>query len=218
MDTGQPSYTSSLEEWHPDFAARWTHAVGDWDLGLAHFWGTSREPRFLPGLDRSGRAVLIPRYDLIHQTSLEVQFTTGSWLWKLEAITRDGHGARFAALVARFEYTFFGMFGSAADLGVLAEYLYDGRGDNAPPMALDDDVFIGVRFALNDPQSTEVLAGALVDRHSQSTFVNVEASRRFGDRWTVELEMRAFVNAPSSDVLFGLRRDDYVQLRVARYF
>ncbi|MBW2149143.1 MAG: hypothetical protein JRG73_11840 [Deltaproteobacteria bacterium] len=218
VDTDRPVYDTSLEEWHLDLAARWTHTLGDWDIGLAHFWGTNREPRLLPDQDNAVRPVLIPRYDLIHQTSLDVQFTTGGWLWKLEAITRGGHGARFAALVVGFEYTFFGVFGTAADLGVLGEYLYDGRGDDAPATPFDDDVFVGARLALNDPQSTEVLAGAIVDRDTQATFANVEASRRFGDRWTIELEARAFINIQPSDVLFGLRRDDYVQIRVARYF
>lgn len=60
VDTDQSSYESSLEEWHPDFAVRWTHTLGDWDIGLAHFADTSCEPRFLPGMDRSGRAVLPP--------------------------------------------------------------------------------------------------------------------------------------------------------------
>ena len=27
-------------------AVRWSHALGDWDIGIAHFFGTSREPIF----------------------------------------------------------------------------------------------------------------------------------------------------------------------------
>jgi hypothetical protein len=215
VDTDRPVYESSLEEWHPDLAVRWTHVLGDWDIGLAHFWGTGREPRLLPGI---GGSKLIPHYDLIHQTSLDVQATKGSWLWKLEAITRGGQGNRFGALVAGFEYTFVGVFGTAADLGVLGEYIYDGRGDGAPATAFDDDFFAGARLVLNDPQSTEILAGPTVDRRTQATFLNVEAIRRIGDRWTIELEARAFINVPPSDVLFALRRDDYIGIRLAWYF
>ncbi|MFQ5803752.1 MAG: hypothetical protein ACE5JQ_12720 [Candidatus Methylomirabilales bacterium] len=218
VDTDRPIFESSLEEWQPDLAVRWTHVLGDWDIGLVHFWGTSREPRLLPGQDGSGRPVLIPHYDLMHQTSLDVQFTTGSWLWKLEAITRGGQGDRFAATVVGFEYTFFGVFGTAADLGLLGEYLYDGRGGDAPATPSEDDFFVGTRLTFNDPQSTEFLAGATIDRDTQATFMNVEASRRLGDRWRIELEARAFINLPSSDVLFAVRRDDHVQIRVAWYF
>ena len=89
-----------------DLAARWSHTLGDFDIGVAHFYGTSREPRLLPGLDEADRPVLIPHYDIIHQTSLDVQYTTGAWLWKLETITRSGQDDRFFALAGEFEYTF----------------------------------------------------------------------------------------------------------------
>ncbi len=218
VDTSQPVFESSLDVWHPDFAVRWVHALGVWDVGFAHFSGTSREPRLRPGLDDDGRAVLVPHYDLIHQTSLELQATIGGLLGKLEVISRDGHGRRFAALVAGFEYTFFGVGETPMDLGVLAEYLYDGRHDDAPGTPFENDLFVGTRLALNDTQDTSVLAGVIVDLDTRATFVNVEASRRLGDRWVLELEVRAFVNVPASDVIFSLRRDDYVQLRIAWYF
>jgi hypothetical protein len=218
VDTDQPVYESPLEEWHPDLAVRWAHALGTWDIGVAHFWGTSREPRLIPGQDRAGRLVLIPHYDLIHQTSLDLQVTEGNWLWKLEGMTRSGHGDRFAALVAGIEYTFFGILGTAIDLGILGEYLYDGRGNDAPPAAFKNDFYVGVRLGFNDPQSTEFLAGATIDSDTQATFVNIEASRRLGRRWTIELELRAFINIPPSDVLFNFHRDDYMLIRMARYF
>jgi len=218
VDTDHPVYESSLEEWHPDLAVRLARALGSWDIGVAHFWGTSREPRFIPGQDRAGRSVLIPHYDLIHQTSLDLQVTEGNWLWKLEAMTRSGQGDRFAALVTGFEYTFFGVLGTDIDLGVLGEYLYDGRGNEAPPVAFKNDVYVGVRLGFNDPQSTELLAGATIDVDTQGTFVNVEASRRLASQWTIELELRALVNIPSSDVLFNFHQDDYMQIRVVRYF
>ncbi len=218
VDTGQAVFESSLDVWHPDFAVRWVHTLGVWDIGLAHFSGTSREPRFQPGLDGEGRPVLVPHYDLIHQTSLDLQLTTGGLLGKLEVITREGHGRRFAALVAGFEYTFFGMLGSAADLGVLAEYLFDDQGSGAPGTPFENDLFVGTRLALNDTQDTSVLAGAIVDLDTQATFGIVEASRRLGDRWVIDLEARVFANVPASEVLFSLRRDDHVQLRLAWYF
>ncbi len=124
-------------------------------------------------------------------------------LGKLEVITREGHGRRFAALVAGFEYTFFSVLGTAMDLGVLTEYLYDGQGDDAPRTPFENDLFVGTRLALNDTQDTSVLAGVIVDLDTRATFVNVEASRRFGERWVLELEARAFAHVPASDVLFS---------------
>ena len=76
----------------------------------------------------------------------------------------------------------------------------------------------GVRLTLNDVQSSELLAGAIVDVQDGQQFWNVEASRRFGDRWVVSLDMRLFQHIPSDSFFFGIAHDDFIQLQVARYF
>ena len=198
------------------WALRWSHAVGLVDMGVSYFHGTSRDPRFLVRDDLG--QVLVPVYDEIDQTGLDLQLTQGGWLWKLEAINRAGQGPRFAAFTGGFEYTFANVRGKGLDLGVLAEYSFDERG-RAALTPLEDDVFVGARLAFNDVQSTEVLAGAAVDRTSGASFVNIEASRRFGDRWTLDLRVRAFIAVPPDDLfLFGVRKDDYVQASWAFHF
>ncbi len=219
IDDDNPTYDSGAEDRHVDLAVRWAHTIEDWDIGLAHFHGTSREPRLIPRIDANGRTVLVPQYDQIDQTSLDLQLTTDAWLWKLEAMTRSGHGDRFLAAVGGFEYTLFGVLETSADLGLLAEYLYDGREDDtAPGTSADDDIFLGARLALNDEQDSAVLAGAIVDRKSQATLFFVEAERRLGDSWKIELEGRFFLNVPGGDPLAGIRDDDVVTLRLTKFF
>ena len=46
---------------------------------------------------------------------------------------RDASSGAFAAVVAGFEHTFYGVGDSAVDIGQLVELLYDGRGQDAPP-------------------------------------------------------------------------------------
>jgi hypothetical protein len=46
----------------------------------------------------------------------------------------------------------------------------------------------------------------------------VEAERRLGDNWKLELEGRLFFAVPVGDALFGIRDDDHVTLRLTRYF
>ena len=217
VDTDRAQFESGAERWHLDGAARWSHVIGDWDIGLAHFYGTSREPRLRLAMVRPGAPVLIPRYDLIHQTSLDVQSTKGSWLWKLEALRRSGQGDSFFAATGGFEYTFYGVFDSVMDVGVIGEYIYDGR-PAAQATPFDDDLVAGLRLALNDVQSTELLVSAIVDRSSGARFFNIEAGRRIGDRWKFELESRWFSGLPRSDPLFSFRDDDYVQLTLSRFF
>jgi hypothetical protein len=217
VDSDHPRYASGAEDKRTDFAIRWSHYIGDWDFGLAHFSGTARDPRLLPGLSDSGEAVLIPLYETIDQTSLDLQATKGDWLWKLEWLTRSGQGDRYSALVGGFEYTAVGIFDTAADLGFIGEYHFDDRGEDAPT-PFEDDIMVGLRLALNDVQSTEALFGVIADRKDNAITYNLEASRRLGDNWTVEVEARLFSNAAPGDTLFSFRDDDHVQITLARHF
>ncbi len=217
VDVDRAFYTSSSGKHRLDVAARWSRSFDIYDIGVSHFYGTVRDPLLVPGVDGDGKAVLIPRYDVVHQTSIDLQATTGSWLWKLEALRRRGQGDTFHASVAGFEYTFFGVFSSSTDLGLLAEYLYDSRGDDAPH-AFDDDIFVGLRLAFNDVQSTEVLAGLIRDRHSDANQISLEVSRRVGEQWTVGVEARVFTNIGANDPIYSMRDDDYLQVSIERHF
>ncbi|WP_455218294.1 hypothetical protein [Kaarinaea lacus] len=214
VDTDHPVYESSQEERHIDYAARWSHYIGSWDIGISYFNGTSRDPRLVPNIDFSA---LIPVYDLIEQWGLDLQATLDNWLWKMEVISRSGQDESYIAMTGGFEYTFVGIMESQADLGVIAEVMYDDRGDDATtPFA--DDVMIGGRFTLNDEQSTELLLGIIFDNNDSARMLRLESSRRIGNNWKVILEGQAFINIPSDDALAGFKDDDYLQLEVVRYF
>jgi hypothetical protein len=210
-------FESGAAEQHVDVAARWSHALGPADVGVAHFHGTARDPSFLNGTDAAGQPVIVPRYEQIDQTSLDLSLVRGAWLWKLELLNRVGQGDRFAALTGGVEYTLGGLFGTGVDLGVLAEYLYDERGDLALT-PFEDDLFAAIRLALNDVAGTELLSGLVVDRETGASLINVEGSRRFGDHWRVSLEVRSFVGVPRSDFIYGVSVDDHLQLEVSRFF
>lgn len=217
VNTGAAVFESDAEEKHIDLAARWSHMLGNWDLGLSHFHGTSRDPRFSLDTTDPGAPFLIPIYEQIDQTGLDAQLTYNSWLWKLEAIRRSGQDDTFHAATGGFEYTFYGLFSGATDVGVLGEYLYDER-PVVTRSPFENDVFSGLRFSFNDPQSTAALMGCIFDLDSSSRFCNVEASRRFGDHWLGNLELRTFSSVPRPDPFYTLRRDDYVQFELFYYF
>ena len=80
------------------------------------------------------------------------------------------------------------------------------------------DVFAGIRLALNDTQDTGVLAGIGYDLDTSETYVNVEADRRLGDDYVLELRARFFTNADSADTSFAIENDDYLQLQLSRCF
>ena len=179
------------------------------------FSGTSREPRFVPS--PQGDA-LLPVYDQIDQVGLDLQYTSDAWLWKLEAIARDGTTHSFLAAVGGFEFTLYQLGNSATDLGLILEYQYDGRSEFEPVTVADNDLFVATRLAFNDVQDTAVLAGVSYDTDTGETFLNIEAERRLGQDWFGELRLRAFSGATSADSTHFLKNDDYVQLSISRYF
>ncbi len=212
------TYDSASGNKHVDLAARWSHTVGDIDIGLSQFHGTSREPVMKTVTRADGVSVFQPHYDIIDQSGLDAQLTSGPWLWKLESIIRAGQGDRFAASVAGVEYTLYQIAESQADIGLLAEYLYDGRDDSAPATLANNDTFIGARLTLNDEQDTAVLVGAVIDNVTQETFLSFEAERRLTDHWKTEVEARWSVNVPDGGFFSGAENDDFMMVRLARFF
>jgi len=217
IDKSNTTYDSAAENTHVDWAVRYAHAIGDFDVGLYHFWGTGRDPRFKPKFTNSQELVLAPHYDIIHQTATDVQATKGNWLFKFEGLRRSGQGETYYATVGGFEYTIVGIRDTVMDLGVLGEYHFDDRGKDAL-LPFNNDAFTGARLAFNDVQDTAVLAGISVDLDGRSKFLNVEASRRVGASWKLEAEVRLFWDVDPTDPLYFIRSDDYLQIELARYF
>ena len=148
----------------------------------------------------------------------------GNWLWKLEALYRKGQGDRqgltrndYVAATGGIEYTFTGVFGSQMDLGIVAEYLFDDRKDFALT-PFENDVAGALRLAVNDAASSELLFGWVQDIDTDARFLFLEASRRLGDQWTLELELRTFLDQPPTAFLFALRDDDLLQVVLQYHF
>jgi len=215
VDTDAARFESSAKNHHVDVALRYSHYIGDIDIGVSLFQGTSREPLLLP--DEEG-ATLVPYYGQISQFGIDLQYTRDAWLWKFEGIVREGLADTYAAGVGGLEYTFYQVGGSAADVGALIEYQYDGRGAGEPASVADNDLFAAARLAFNDTQDTAVLAGIGYDLETHARFLNVEASRRLGEDYVIELQLRAFADRNTADPIFVLQNDDYLQLQLSRYF
>jgi hypothetical protein len=210
------AYESSREDAHVDFAARWSHYIGDMDIGLSYFHGTSREPILSPA-EYNGEVVLAPFYQLIDQFGLDVQLTRGGWLWKLEAISLDGNYTSYRQATGGFEYTFYALADSNADLGLVVEYLYDSRGELATT-PFEDDFMAGLRLVLNDVQSTEALLGVIKDKDDESYLYTLEANRRIGDRWRLSVQAGKFVVDGLDESLKSFAQDDYLQVELGYYF
>lgn len=81
------SYSSDLEEWHPDFAARYRVTWDNWDFGVSHFYGTSRDPIFKVTLDHPFDVAAGPLKDAIEDVTVG-----GGSLEQAEDIVNDLYG------------------------------------------------------------------------------------------------------------------------------
>jgi hypothetical protein len=217
VDTDQAEYESSAGQQHIDYALRFSQTYNDLDLGVSWFDGTSRDPLLLPGTDDDGEPVLIPFYEQMTQIGVDAQLLYLDWIWRLELIHRKAESSDRDAFVFGFEYTFFGVFDSVSDIGAIVEFSNDNRPEDLRGV-FDRDLFLGARFALNDAQSTEVLAGFLVDVDKYSRSFRIEASRRVGQSWKATLELQTFTNVDDSDPLAAFEDDDYLLVDMAYFF
>lgn len=76
----------------------------------------------------------------------------------------------------------------------------------------------GTRWAFNDLADTSILDGPVVDYRSGEIIAFLETERRFGDRWVAEVEARWLLNTDALAPVHDLRRDDFLALRVSRFF
>ncbi|RZU48202.1 hypothetical protein EV700_0103 [Fluviicoccus keumensis] len=200
VNTDAATYESGAGRNHVDLAARYQFSANGLRLGLSGFRGTSREPELQPVVDMTKvgpgffapgyQPELQPYYPQITQWGVDLQLTRGDWLWKLEAIDRDGFGPkRFHTADAGLEYTQVGVFGSRCDLGWLLEGMYDSRQEQATH-PFEHDVLLGWRLAFNDEASSDLLLAVLRDTEHPETYVRLKGSTRLNDRLKLAVEAR----------------------------
>lgn len=217
VDTDNPTYESDDEESNLDFALRWQHSIGDWEVGLSYFDGTSREPDFNLTVEDE-QVSLRPYYPQMQQVGVDVLAIVDSWLLKFEGISRDVNGDSFFAAVGGFEYTSVGVFDSRYDIGWLMEYQYDERDDTSFVIS-QNDLMLGSRFVFNDTAGTEILMGFVQDLdESGSLSAFVEASSRINDNWRWSFDAWFFTSDVPTDPVYAIRRDDFAQLSLEYYF
>lgn len=255
INRDEADWESNAEDLHTDFAFRWSHNIGVSDIGLSYFLGTNRDPVLgLINEDLATPTVLIPSatstnylitpyYEQMTQLGLDYQATVGAWLLKLEAIYRESDSLKtyakdladgktsdfttdYAAATAGYEYTFTGIFGTKADLGLIMEYSWDGR-DFEATTSNQNDLFVGMRFAKNSTADAALLFGIIQDLDFDSYVGFFEASRRLGQ--SNKLIIEGFtgyadedagleIKGIGSDPTAAIANEDHVRIAWETYF
>jgi hypothetical protein len=218
VDTDNPIYESEDEEKNLDWAIRWQHTLGDWEVGLSYFDGTSREPDFVLSTNELSEPSLRPFYPQIQQAGIDVLAFLGGWTIKFEGIHRKVIEQDFTAFVGGFEYSFVGLFDSVYDVSWLMEYQYDDR-ENVTNVVAQNDLMLGSRLVFNDIDGTQILAGVVQDLdYSNVSSGFIEASSRINDNWKWRVDAWMFSSDEPAEPSYLVRRDDYIQLSLEYYF
>jgi len=218
VDTDNPLFESEDEEKNLDWALRWQHTLGDWEVGLSYFDGTSREPDFVVATNESSEPSLRPFYPQIQQAGIDVLALMGGWVIKFEGVQRKVMDEDYTAFVGGFEYSFVGLFDSVYDINWLMEYQYDGR-ENQSNVIAQNDLMLGTRLVFNDIDGTQILAGVVQDLdHSNVRSGFIEASSRINNHWKWRVDAYIFSSDEPTEASYMLRRDDYAQLSLEYYF
>ncbi|MEM7505757.1 MAG: hypothetical protein AAF415_03345 [Pseudomonadota bacterium] len=218
VNTAQPIFETDAEEWTPSFAVRYSGVIGNLDLGISGFHGLSRDPSFFfDGVS------LRPVYSRINQAGIDAQYTSGATLWKFEGIFRDGQRNalgrfdNFVSFTGGFEHTLFGVFDSTADLGLITEYAFDERGQNALT-AFQNDLILGTRLALNDAEDTAFLLTSAFDMNDGAVALRLEGETRLSDNLKLELEGQGFVNQNKASFVGSFADDSFFRARLRWFF
>jgi len=233
-------YLNSGRDKSIDFAARIYSYLDNSDIAVSYFNGTSREPDFVlrPTGSTSGTIddlELVPVYDNLQQLGLEHQYFVGDAVFKTEAVLREPESADSNhAITSGVEYTLFNPGALNGDVGLVAEYSYDSRGEDAPALNLEHDVTTALRFTMHDHLSSRHLIGATWDHHYDDVVLFLESTLTLPYDLKLDIEARVFSggDAPESTGLidnleqlsnsknkfYSVQDDDYLSIRLGYYF
>ncbi|MFQ3243621.1 MAG: hypothetical protein ACI9SP_000239 [Arenicella sp.] len=240
VDSDRALFESNKGDDHVDFAARWSSHYNGVDIGVSYFSGTSREPDLIfdtsAVIEEIDDILLIPKYNQVDSYSIDAQYISAGFLWKLEWIKRDfKQQADYNALTLGLEYTQVGVFGTRSDFGWVAEYLYDDRGDSAPNAAFESDLFLALRWVQNNLDNNEALFGLIYDPDSGEKVFSLEYQFSLTDSIKIEIEGLLFEGgqAPAFELtevlnalqqpdpdnrLFFIQNDDFLGIKLRYYF
>ena len=124
----------------------------------------------------------------------------GDTLYKTELAYTSSHDNKvsdYAQGSIGLEHTLYGVY-EKMDLGIIAEYYkyktFQTKRYNAKSFGqlFDDDLTVGLRLALNDIESSEILAGLVVDRHNKEKILSVDYDTRIDDKYKLKVSFQHF--------------------------
>lgn len=219
----QTVFTSSASEHRVNAALRLEKQIDSANVAFIQYRGYAPQPVVVPDFRTGGSTSL---YYLVDMTGVTAQAAVGSWLLKTEIAysnTRlNGDSSHIAiprsytSSVTGVEYTFV-RFAGESDLGILAEWIRDTRGNGANGTPFPRDFFVGARWVANDASDTQVLGGLVRNLDNYDTVYQIQYERRLLEKYWLHVAARAY-SAKDESPLAPFKRDNVVYARLKYYF
>ncbi len=216
ISSNQVSFETELEEWHPTLAFRWSHYIGESDIGVHYFYGNAREPNIV--FDNSGAFGL--RYPIVHQVGIDYQVIMNSTTFKLESVYRSGDFqiiSNILSIAGGIEHTLSNANEAGTDIGLIAEYVYDNRRELSFN-SLDNDLFLGSRITLNNEASTEIIVGIYRDLSKSTSIARLEGSQRLKGDMKLSILAQFYSSVDDREFVYLFRKDSSLEIELLKYF
>lgn len=82
----------------------------------------------------------------------------------------------------------------------------------------NNDLFLGMRFALNNLSMSYFLTGVIVDLDDQTTAFSFEGSTRIAENLRLNLNMYLFAKVNNNNLFYAFRKDDLLELKLQWFF
>jgi len=82
----------------------------------------------------------------------------------------------------------------------------------------NNDIFLGMRFALNNIHTSYFLAGVIVDADDQTTAASFEGRTRLVDNLNMAINIYLFTHTSKNSAFYAFRKDDQIELKLQWYF
>ena len=215
-------YTRGAGDKVPSWAFKWEKNFGLSDFSIQAFRGNSRENSTIPLIEGS-TLKYFAGYERISQIGSYMQTISGPYIFKVEAIRRNGQKnannirENYYSYTFGIEYLLNRLFEEVWDLSLFIEYSNDERGNDSTDI-LQNDIFMAGQFLFNDLNGTEFLLGSTFDLDGGGNTSNLELSSRMTEDIRVSGTYQAYWSTNDKDVLYNFRRDNYLGFKVIKYF
>ena len=215
-------YEGGAGEKVPSWAMKWAKNVGNSDFSVQAFRGNSRESSTIPLLE-NGVLKYFSGYERISQLGTYIQTIMGPYIFKMETIRRNGQKnanndrENYYSYTIGMEYLINRLFEKIWDITFFIEYNNDDRNNDSTDI-LQNDIFLASTLLMNNVNGTELTTGITLDLDGGGDTANLELSTRITDNYRFTGIYQIYWSTNNKDILYNFRRDNYLGLKLVRYF